>query len=58
MQSPVTRRRESGDGIPTGARTLSGSARDLYLALWNRGGAVDDPTGLLAAWGEGGAISW
>ncbi len=56
--SPVTRRRESGDGIPTGARTLSGSARDLYLALWNRGGAVDDPTGLLAAWGEGGAISW
>ncbi|MFL6175916.1 MAG: maleylpyruvate isomerase family mycothiol-dependent enzyme [Ornithinibacter sp.] len=57
-QSPVTRRREPGDGIPAGARTVSGSARDLYLALWNRGGTADDPTGLLGEWREGGAISW
>jgi uncharacterized protein (TIGR03083 family) len=57
-QSPVTRRREPGDGIPAGARTLRGSARDLYLALWNRGGTVDDPTGLLEAWRERGSITW
>ena len=57
-QSPVTRRREPGDGIPTTARTLSGSAADLYLALWNRGGTVDDPSGLLGDWREGGAVTW
>ena len=57
-QSPVTRRRESGDGIPAGARVLRGSAADLYLALWNRGGTVDDPTGLLDAWRERGAVTW
>ena len=57
-QSPVTRRREPGDGIHTTARTLSGSAADLYLALWNRGGAVGDPSGLLDDWREGGAVTW
>ena len=57
-QSPVTRRRESGDAIPAGARVLRGSAPDLYLALWNRGGTVDDPTGLLDAWRERGAVTW
>ncbi len=56
--SPVIRRREPGDGIPAGARAVRGSARDLYLALWNRGGTVDDPTGLLGAWRERGSISW
>jgi uncharacterized protein (TIGR03083 family) len=56
--SPVTRRREPGDGIPAGARTLGGSAADLYLALWNRGGTVDDPTGLLDDWRERGAVTW
>ncbi len=56
--SPVTRRREPGDGIPAGARTAGRVGRDLYLALWNRGGTVDDPTGLLEAWRERGAISW
>jgi uncharacterized protein (TIGR03083 family) len=57
-QSPVTRRREAGTGIPAGLRTLRGSARDLYLALWNRGGEADDPTGLLGQWRERGAIRW
>jgi uncharacterized protein (TIGR03083 family) len=57
-QAPVTRRREAGAGIPAGAATLRGSARDLYLALWNRGGDVDDPAGLLDGWRQGGAISW
>ncbi len=57
-QSPVTRRREPGAGIPAGVRAVRGSARDLYLALWNRGGTVDDPTGLLEAWRDRGAISW
>ena len=56
--APVTRRLEPGDGIPTGARTLEGSAADLYLALWNRGGVVDDPSGLLAQWGRPGAVTW
>ena len=57
-QAPVTRRRETADGIPAGSRRLTGSARDVYLGLWNRGGAVDDPTGLLHEWRERGAISW
>jgi len=57
-QSPVTRRREPGDGIPAGVRTVGGSAGDLYLALWNRGGTVDDATGLLAQWREPGAVTW
>ena len=57
-QSPVTRRCEPGDGIPAGARVVRGSAPDLYLALWNRGGTVDDPTGLLDAWRERGAVTW
>ena len=46
------------DGIPEDARPLSGTAADLYLALWNRGGTVDDPTGLLDEWRERGAVTW
>ena len=57
-RAPVTRRREAADGIPAGSRRLTGSARDVYVGLWNRGGAVDDPTGLLQEWRERGAISW
>jgi len=57
-QAPVTRRREASDGIPTEARPLRASAPDLYLALWNRGGTVDDPTGLLDAWRERGSVTW
>ena len=57
-QSPVTRRRNPGAAIPADARALTGSARDLYLALWNRGGDADDPTGLLVEWAEGGAVTW
>jgi MDMPI C-terminal domain len=57
-QSPVARRHEAGTGIPAGSRTLSGSAPELYLALWNRGGSVDDPTGLLDEWRERGAVTW
>jgi len=56
--APVTRRREEADGIPAGSRRLNGSARDVYLGLWNRGGALDDPTGLLEEWRERGAITW
>ena len=55
--APVTHRHHTHDG-PTAARTLSGSAADLYLALWNRGGTVDDPTGLLHDWRERGAVTW
>jgi uncharacterized protein (TIGR03083 family) len=57
-ESPVTTRAGVGDGIPDDARTLGGSAADLYVALWNRGGSVDDPTGLLDAWRDGGAVTW
>ena len=46
---PVTRRlgEGDGDGIPDDGRPLTGTAADLYLALWNRGGTVEDPTDLL-----------
>ncbi|HYN66648.1 MAG TPA: maleylpyruvate isomerase N-terminal domain-containing protein [Ornithinibacter sp.] len=56
--APVTHRLTPRTGAPDHARTLTGSATDLYLALWNRGGTVDDPTGLLDTWREGGAITW
>ena len=55
---PWTRRLSGGDGIPADGRPLSGTAADLYLALWNRGGSVEDPTDLLTAWRGPGAISW
>ena len=58
QEHPVTRRLGEGDGIPHDARPLSGTAADLYLALWNRGGAVDDPTDLLTEWRDPGAITW
>ncbi|HSF99155.1 MAG TPA: maleylpyruvate isomerase family mycothiol-dependent enzyme [Ornithinibacter sp.] len=54
----VTRHLQARDGIPSQVRWLHGGAPDLYLALWNRGGTVGDPTGLLPAWREGGAITW
>ena len=57
-EHPVTRRLGAADGIPDGTRGMRGSAADLYLALWNRGGAVDDPTGLLEEWRAPGAITW
>jgi uncharacterized protein (TIGR03083 family) len=57
-EHPVTERVGEAHGIPHGARRLTGSAPDLYLALWNRGGAVDDPTGLLEEWREPGAVTW
>ena len=55
--APVTRRRDPHDGIAA-ARALEGTAADLYLALWNRGGEVDDPTGLLDEWRDRAAITW
>jgi uncharacterized protein (TIGR03083 family) len=54
----VTWRVDGRDGIPSLARRVSGSAVDLYLSLWNRGGTVDDLTGLLPTWRAGGAITW
>lgn len=57
-EAPVTTRTRAVDGIPDHARTLRGSAADVYLALWNRGGSVDDPTGLLDAWRGRGAVTW
>lgn len=57
-EATVTGRVDGSDGIPSRARRLDGSPVDLYLALWNRGGAVDDPTGLLPAWREGAPITW
>lgn len=57
-EHPVTRRNAGADGIPHAARPVSGSPADVYLALWNRGGEVDDPTGLLPEWREQGAVTW
>jgi uncharacterized protein (TIGR03083 family) len=45
-------------GPDSATAVLSGPAVDLYLALWNRGGRVDDPALLLRRWREGGAITW
>lgn len=54
-----TRRLDGGEAVPgSPVAVVSGSAVDLYLALWNRGGAPDDPAGLLASWRGGGAIRW
>lgn len=57
-EATVTTRATVGHGIPDDARTLRGPAADLYLALWNRGGEVDDPTALLEAWRARGAVTW
>ena len=58
-EHPVTRRLEAARRHPATARArCAASAADLYLALWNRGGAVDDPTGLLDEWRERGAVTW
>ncbi|QIM23254.1 maleylpyruvate isomerase family mycothiol-dependent enzyme [Phycicoccus sp. HDW14] len=54
----VTTRRLPPDGPhPEAAAVLSGPATDLYLALWNRGGAPHDPDGLLARWSHPGRIT-
>jgi len=37
---------------------LSGSAVDLYLALWNRGGTVEDPAEVLPSWRLQSPITW
>jgi uncharacterized protein (TIGR03083 family) len=57
-EATVTRRLDGRDAIPPHALHLSGNAVDLYLALWNRGGSVEDPAGLLPTWRAGGAITW
>lgn len=60
----VVTRRHAAVGHPTPATapapvtTLRGSPVDLYLALWNRGGQVDDPADLLGRWKASGAIIW
>ena len=60
QEHPVTRRLREADGgrIPDDGRPLIGTAADLYLALWNRGGTVEDPTDLLREWREPGAVTW
>ncbi len=41
--------------VPVGARTLGGSATNLYLALWSRGRAVDEPWTTRSACSTAGA---
>lgn len=53
-----TRRLGADETAPEDAAHLRGTPGDLYLALWNRGGRVDDPEGVLAGWHETGAIRW
>ncbi|MFQ6172226.1 maleylpyruvate isomerase family mycothiol-dependent enzyme [Oryzobacter sp. R7] len=53
-----TRRLEADDAVPPGTPHLRGIPGDLYLALWNRGGTVDDPGGVLDGWHVTGAIRW
>ncbi|MGG5259936.1 maleylpyruvate isomerase family mycothiol-dependent enzyme [Phycicoccus avicenniae] len=52
----ATRRLAPGAPSPDGAVALTGTAVDLYLALWNRGGTPDDPAGLLPRWSGPGRI--
>ena len=40
------------------AGIVTGPAVDLYLALWNRGGEVEDPAGLLPSWHAQTPITW
>lgn len=48
-----------GAGGATGAGSeVTGSAIDLYLALWNRGGDVIDEQGHLERWREQAPIGW
>lgn len=56
-QPPRSRRIGAGERPEVDA-VVSGSAVDLYLALWNRGGSVDDPDGVLARWRSGGQVHW
>lgn len=44
-------------GIPVDAE-VTGTAVDLYLALWNRGGSVGDAGGILDRWREAGKVEW
>jgi uncharacterized protein (TIGR03083 family) len=43
---------------PDADHELTGSATDLYLALWNRGGTVTDAGGILPRWRTEAAITW
>ena len=56
-QPPRSRRLGAGERLEVDT-VLAGSPIDLYLALWNRGGAVDDPAGVLARWSDEGRITW
>lgn len=57
----AARRMAGGSDSDHGATSdhvVSGSAVDLYLALWHRGGEVSDPDGIIARWAAGPGISW
>lgn len=57
-EEPVRSRRLTAQESIPDAALVSGSAIDLYLALWNRGGSVHDPDGVLDRWREDGAVRW
>lgn len=60
--APVRSRRVVGpdadDPAVAALPTVRGSAVDLYLRLWNRGGTVSDDAGVLEAWSVDGAVTW
>ncbi len=53
----VTTRVPPGES-PAADATLSGTAVDLYLALWNRGGEIDDPQTVLDSLRERTSVVW
>ncbi len=53
-----TRHLGSDEPAPGGSDVIGGTAADLYLALWNRGGDVDDPGRLLERWRGRGSVRW
>lgn len=57
-EQATTRRLHADEDVPERAAVLRGTPGDLYLALWNRGGRVTDPDGVLDGWHRTGAITW
>ncbi|MBM6401335.1 maleylpyruvate isomerase family mycothiol-dependent enzyme [Phycicoccus sonneratiae] len=56
-EAPVVRELPPEEAAPVEALVLEGSPVEVYLALWNRGGAPDDPAGLLGRWSHHGRIT-
>lgn len=57
-RTEVTRHEGSEPDSAGADHQISGTAIDLYLALWNRGGTPTDDDGILDRWRDDAAIRW